>query len=423
LTPTSSSITANGTATQVLTVTAKDANGNLETSGGSAVTITKQSGTGSIGSVSDNGNGTYTATVTAPTATGSGVFVGTLGGNPVKSGGASQTQATVSYLPGPATKLVFTQQPTDANAGATITPAVTVSVEDANNNVVTTDQTTKVTLAIGTNPGGGTLTGGGQVTVVNGVATYSGLSISAAGNGYTLSATDTTGVGGGHPYASTTSNTFNIIATTLTYSATGVATTWLTNPNTAKNVAYPAGTNTNDLLLLVYIAANNQTPTVPAGWTLLTTDSQGANVMTRVYWKLAAAADGGQVSVTSGNSNNADSAWVVRYVRPGGYPPNPDVATATPNHGNANSAPSVTTNGVTTNQANATVISIVGEATTGTLSLSTANGYARENQTSANGLSFGIADELVGTSGTATSAPIWSSTASAAWAWSTDAFH
>jgi len=57
LTPTSASITANGSATQVLTVTAKDANGNLETSGGSTVTITKLSGTGTIGSVTDNGNG------------------------------------------------------------------------------------------------------------------------------------------------------------------------------------------------------------------------------------------------------------------------------------------------------------------------------------------------------------------------------
>ena len=84
LTPTSASITANGTSTQVLTVQAKDANGNNLTAGGSTVTITKQSGTGTIGSVTDNGNGTYTATVTAPTSTGSGVFVATLGGSPVK---------------------------------------------------------------------------------------------------------------------------------------------------------------------------------------------------------------------------------------------------------------------------------------------------------------------------------------------------
>ena len=97
LTPTSASITANGTSTQVLTVQAKDASGNNITIGSSTVTITKQSGTGTISAVTDVGNGTYTATVTSPTATGSGVFVATVGGSPVKSGTASQTQVTVTY--------------------------------------------------------------------------------------------------------------------------------------------------------------------------------------------------------------------------------------------------------------------------------------------------------------------------------------
>src|SRR5438477_11205566 len=84
LTLTSATITADGSTTQVLTVTAKDANGNTLTSGGATVTITKQSGTGTIGGVTDNGNGTYTATVTSPTAAGSGVFIATLGGAAVK---------------------------------------------------------------------------------------------------------------------------------------------------------------------------------------------------------------------------------------------------------------------------------------------------------------------------------------------------
>ena len=86
LTPTDASITADGVSTQLLTVQAKDAYGNDLTSGGlTTVTITKYSGTGSIGAVTDNLDGTYTATVTAPTATGSGVFVATLNTNPVKA--------------------------------------------------------------------------------------------------------------------------------------------------------------------------------------------------------------------------------------------------------------------------------------------------------------------------------------------------
>src|SRR5262249_33301177 len=91
LTPTSATISANGTATQTLTVQAKDQFGNYETSGGSTVVISQQSGTGTIGSTTDNFDGTYTATVTAPASPGSGVFVATLGGNPVKSGTGSQT--------------------------------------------------------------------------------------------------------------------------------------------------------------------------------------------------------------------------------------------------------------------------------------------------------------------------------------------
>src|SRR5205085_1557605 len=59
LTPTSASITADGSSTQVLTVQAKDTIGNNLTTGGSTVTITKQSGTGTIISVTDNNNGTY----------------------------------------------------------------------------------------------------------------------------------------------------------------------------------------------------------------------------------------------------------------------------------------------------------------------------------------------------------------------------
>ena len=84
--------------------------------------------------------------------------------------------------------LAFVQGPSNTVAGSDITPAVTVAVEDANGNVETADGTTQVTLAIGTNPGGGTLGGGAATTVSSGVATFAGLSIDAIGIGYTLTA-------------------------------------------------------------------------------------------------------------------------------------------------------------------------------------------------------------------------------------------
>ena len=152
LTPTSATLTANGTATQVLTVQAKDANGNNLTVGGATVTITRSSGTGAIGSVTDNGNGTYTATVTAPTTVGSGVFVATLNSAEVKSGGSSQTQATVTYATGAATVLVrVTGDGTSAPVGTAAPPPPAVKVVDALGNPV---GNVAVTFAVSTGGGG-----------------------------------------------------------------------------------------------------------------------------------------------------------------------------------------------------------------------------------------------------------------------------
>ena len=106
----------------------------------------------------------------------------------------------------PAAKLGFVQGPSNATAGAVITPAVKVAVEDANGNVETFDNTSQVTLAIGTNPAGGTLSGGSTVTVSSGIATFSGLSINTAGSGYTLKASSTP------TYAEATSAAFNVRA-------------------------------------------------------------------------------------------------------------------------------------------------------------------------------------------------------------------
>jgi hypothetical protein len=83
--------------------------------------------------------------------------------------------------------LVFLQQPTNTTAGATITPAVTVAVQDAGGNTVTTDTSTvTLTLSSGTFAGGSNTV---SVAAVNGVATFGNLVINAAGT-YTLAASD-----------------------------------------------------------------------------------------------------------------------------------------------------------------------------------------------------------------------------------------
>src|SRR2546428_50174 len=90
----------------------------------------------------------------------------------------------------PDTQLLFGTQPSNTAAGATITPAVTVNVAVPSDNT-DTSSTASVTIAIGTNPAGGTLSGTLTVVAVAGVATFSNLSINNPGTGYTLVATST----------------------------------------------------------------------------------------------------------------------------------------------------------------------------------------------------------------------------------------
>ncbi|MFP5041802.1 autotransporter-associated beta strand repeat-containing protein [Parasediminibacterium sp. JCM 36343] len=168
LTPTSASITADGSSTQILTVTAKDQYGNSLSTGGATVTITQSGGTGTIGSVTDNGNGTYAATVTSPTATGTGTFVATLGGAAVKSGTGSQITSTITYTAGVATKLIFTSSPVTTNVN-TASSTITVQRQDANGNPNTTDASRAVTLSSNTS---GTATfSPTSLTIANGSST------------------------------------------------------------------------------------------------------------------------------------------------------------------------------------------------------------------------------------------------------------
>src|SRR5258708_21769146 len=86
---------------------------------------------------------------------------------------------------GAASKLVFTVQPSTAAAGAAIAPPVQVAVQDGVGNTVTT-ATTSITVAIGTNPAGGTLAGTTTVAAVSGVATFSTLSLNKPPTPYPL---------------------------------------------------------------------------------------------------------------------------------------------------------------------------------------------------------------------------------------------
>src|SRR5258708_10394726 len=119
-------------------------------------------------------------------------------------GGEARTQPRV----GPAVRLGFMVQRANVSAGIPINPAVHVSVQDAQGNVVTSS-TASITMAItsGTGTAGAVLGGTLTQTTVNGVAMFANLAVDTAGTSYTLSATSGT-------LMSATSTPFTITALT-----------------------------------------------------------------------------------------------------------------------------------------------------------------------------------------------------------------
>ena len=118
-------------------------------------------------------------------------------------GAVSSAPISATGTPAAASKLGFTVQPVTTTAGSAI-PAVTVAAQDLFGNLYPSF-TGSVTVTLGANPGGATLSGTTTATAVAGVATFSGLSLDKSGTGYTLVAS-TSGL------TSATSAGFNITA-------------------------------------------------------------------------------------------------------------------------------------------------------------------------------------------------------------------
>jgi hypothetical protein len=100
--------------------------------------------------------------------------------------------------------LSITVQPSNATAGNIITPAIQVMVRDSLGNP-DSSFTAAITITIGVNPAGGTLSGTTSVAPVNGIAQFGDLTINTPGTGYVLRASVAGAVG-------TSSNPFNILA-------------------------------------------------------------------------------------------------------------------------------------------------------------------------------------------------------------------
>src|SRR5207249_590802 len=189
--------------TPAVQVVAHDAQGNTATGFSGNVTM-------ALGA--NPGSGTLAGTTTVAAASGVATFANlsinkagtgyTLTAS--ASGPTSATSNPFTVSAAAATQLAFTVQPTNGAAGAALTPAVQVTARDAQGNVAT-DFTGTVTVALGVNPGGATLSGPTSVAAVSGVATFSSLSIDKVGTGYTLTAADP-----GEGLSGATSTAFNI---------------------------------------------------------------------------------------------------------------------------------------------------------------------------------------------------------------------
>lgn len=91
---------------------------------------------------------------------------------------------SLTKAPQPA-MLTVAVQPANAHANTPILPAIQIGILDVKGDPVG-NATNVVTLALGNNPGGGTLSGTLSVAAVGGVATFNNVRINQPGQGYTL---------------------------------------------------------------------------------------------------------------------------------------------------------------------------------------------------------------------------------------------
>jgi hypothetical protein len=228
------------------------------------------------------------------------------GGHPYTAG----TSTTFTIAPGPATALAFTTEPTSTSAGAPISPAVQVSVTDAYGNLVSSDNSTAVTLAIGTNPNAGTLSGTTTQTVSSGTATFANLSITAAGSGYTLTASSNATL------TTATSSPFNVTAamvvgaTLLTGNSGSPCTS---GPScTTASISAPAGTT-----LLILAQRGGSTTTTDSVTSITGPFSATSSVNSVEYplasnrdylfaWTATANGSSGSVTVNFASGSNAN---------------------------------------------------------------------------------------------------------------------
>lgn len=178
------------------------------------------------------------------------------------SGSPPQTDTralSITVLQAGVASLAFVQQPTDTLGGATISPPVSVRAIDGSGAAIAG---VTVQVAIGSNPGGGTLSGATTaVTGSDGVAVFASLSINSPGTGYTLVATAS------GPFAAATSVPFRVFSAAPTALTFTVSSTNDSGPGSLRQALLDANANpgaTDTILFAIPGAAPHTiTPLTP----------------------------------------------------------------------------------------------------------------------------------------------------------------
>ncbi len=167
-----------------LSVTALDAQGNVLTSFNGPVTLTlaNNPGYGNLG-------GPVTVQAVNGVATFYGLWLNKAGSGytlTASTGAVSVTTTTgITVMAGTATQLAVVSQPYSVYAGTGF--GLLIEAEDAYGNEVTS-YNGNVTLSLASNPAHGVLGGKLTMKMVNGVASFTGLTLSKIGNGYVIKA-------------------------------------------------------------------------------------------------------------------------------------------------------------------------------------------------------------------------------------------
>lgn len=177
-------------------VEARNLDGTVKWDYNGPVTLTIKAGTGRVGAILA---GTSTVTAVNGVATFAGLSINLAGTGYVlsaTSGSLTGTDSTPFAVAQTPTKLSFSVHPGGASAGIAFTTQPSVQVLDAENNVVAGfSGPVSIGIKAGTGRAGAVLSGTSSVSAVNGVATFTGLSVDLAGSGYVLTASSSTLVG------------------------------------------------------------------------------------------------------------------------------------------------------------------------------------------------------------------------------------